>query len=72
MSDKDVLIKIGARIKDLRIAKGVTQNNLAIMCDWDYQYLSRLESGNANMTIRTIIRICNALDVSLADFFREI
>jgi len=72
MNDKDILVKIGTRIKELRIAKQMTQDTLAAKCNWDYQYVSRLESGNTNMTIRTIIKLCYALEVNLEDVFKNI
>ena len=72
MDEQNVLEQIGSRIKDLRISKQVTQDNLAEKCNWDYQYVSRLESGNTNMTIRTIIKLCYALEVRLEDVFKGI
>ena len=72
MNDRDILVKIGTRIKELRITKQMTQANLAEKCNWDYQYVSRLESGNTNMTIRTIIKICYALEINLEEIFKDI
>ena len=72
MDEQNVLEQIGSRIKDLRISKQMTQDNLAEKCNWDYQYVSRLESGNTNMTIRTIIKLCYALEVRLEDVFKGI
>lgn len=72
MDEQNVLEQIGSRIKDLRISKQMTQDNLTEKCNWDYQYVSRLESGNTNMTIRTIIKLCYALEVRLEDVFKGI
>lgn len=41
MDEQNVLEQIGSRIKDLRISKQMTQDNLAEKCNWDYQYVSR-------------------------------
>lgn len=68
----DILIKIGNRIKEIRISKSFTQDYVAGLCNWDYQYISRLESGKTNMTLRTLVKLSLALEVSLEDFFKDI
>ena len=72
MNDKELLAKIGERIKELRLAQNMTQDNLAAKCNWDYQYLSRIEVGGTNMTIRTILKICQALGISPETLFKNI
>lgn len=39
---------------------------------WDediWTYLSRVESGKQNLTVETLIRICECLDITLKEFF---
>ena len=62
---------MGERIKAIRLSKNMTQNQLAMECDFEKASLSRIESGLSNPTVRTLNKISVALDVSLADFFME-
>lgn len=71
MGDKRLLLKLGERIKSIRISKNLTQNELAMECDFEKASLSRLESGQANPTIRTLYKLSKALDVPIAEFFKE-
>ena len=65
MTQKD----IGERIKALRKQKNLSQKDFAFMCGFDRTYLSRVESGKQNLTISTLIIICEKLGVSLKEFF---
>ena len=71
MSEHKLLIRMGERIKAIRLSKNMTQNQLAMECDFEKASLSRIESGLSNPTIRTLNKISLALDVSLADFFKD-
>jgi transcriptional regulator with XRE-family HTH domain len=67
----DVLVKIGKRIKNIRLAKNMTQNDLAIECDFEKASLSRIEAGKTNITIRTLYKICSALEIHIGDLFAD-
>ncbi len=61
---------IGKRVRDLRIVNlDMNQEQFAEKLGWDRTYISRVESGNQNITIENLNKICNALGVSLKDFF---
>lgn len=61
---------IGKRIKELRIiTKEYSQEQLAEQIGWDRTYISRVESGKQNITIENLNQICNALGVTLKQFF---
>lgn len=65
-----MLQKIGKRIRELRINKlNMTQDDFAKVLDVDRTYLSRVESGKQNITVKTLVFICNKLDVFLNEFF---
>lgn len=59
----------GERIKELRIQRGLTQERLALNAGITPAYLGLVERGKKNATIAIIENICDALNVSLADFF---
>ena len=61
---------IGKRIKELRIiTNDYSQEQLADIIGWDRTYISRIESGKQNITIENLNEICNALGVTLNEFF---
>ena len=70
MDDGAYLAKIGKNIKEIRKSKGISQVELAYMCNFEKTNLSRIESGNNNPTVRTLLRIAKALKVSLFDLLK--
>ena len=63
-------IKVGRRIKEIRIEKEISQQDLAAKCNFEKSNMSRLESGGANATLSTIQIVANALDVPVVELFR--
>jgi transcriptional regulator with XRE-family HTH domain len=70
MTDSKFLIGLGARIKELRLQKAMTQNELAIQCNFEKASMSRIESGKTNVTILTLRKISKALDSEIQEFFK--
>jgi transcriptional regulator with XRE-family HTH domain len=68
----EVQAKFGARVRKLREARGLTQEGLAADCRMDRTYLSGIERGRRNPSLRNIARLANQLGVTLAQFFRGI
>lgn len=58
-----------SRLVALRKDKGISQVKLAEITKFDRTYLSRVEAGKQNMTMTTLISICDGLGVSLKEFF---
>jgi transcriptional regulator with XRE-family HTH domain len=71
MPDTGLLIKIGKRIKEIRTKKTMTQNKLAAKCGFEKASMSKIESGRANPTLRTLIKISIALDVPLGELCND-
>lgn len=57
------LIEVGARVKQAREAKKLSQLRLAEILDVSPSYLSNIEKGKQNMSIMMLFKLCNALDV---------
>jgi transcriptional regulator with XRE-family HTH domain len=70
MDEGAYLSKIGKNIKELRRSKGISQLELAYRCNFEKTNLSRIESGKNNPTIRTLIRIANAMKVNLFEILK--
>lgn len=62
---------IGNRIRFLRINyTNLSQEDFAQTLGFDRTYISRIEVGKQNITVETLIKICEkGLKVSMEDFF---
>lgn len=65
MSEEEIIKKIAFNIKVERMRKNLTQFQLAEMIDVHEKYIGKVESGKQNLTIKTLIKLANALDVKL-------
>jgi transcriptional regulator with XRE-family HTH domain len=66
--DPDLLLdQLGLRIIKRREELGLTQKALAEAIDMQPGNLSQIESGGRNVTIRTLCRIAEALDTTVAE-----
>lgn len=60
---------VGARIKELRIAKGLSTNKLSNMAGLSQSYVRNLEAGKYdNPTVDSLELICEALNIAFEDF----
>lgn len=55
---------IGSRIKQARLAKNMTQEDLADQIDISVAFLSRVERGNSHINLKRLNQLCSLLDVS--------
>ena len=58
------LENLGKRIREERLKKGLTQEQLAEKVDISLNFMSLIENGK-NMSVQTLINLANALDVSI-------
>ncbi|MBQ6784127.1 MAG: helix-turn-helix domain-containing protein [Acholeplasmatales bacterium] len=61
--------EVGKRIKALRVEKGLSQEDLAYKSNLDRTYITYVENARKNVTIETLFKITQALDISLSEFF---
>lgn len=62
--------KVGKRIQEIRIEKKISQQELATKCSFEKSNLSRLENGNANATLSTLEKVCDALQIDYIELFK--
>jgi len=62
----------GLRVKELRVEREITQEDLAFKIGVDRSYMGFVERGERNPTLGKIIKIAKALDISLSELFRGI
>jgi transcriptional regulator with XRE-family HTH domain len=63
------LVAVGQRIREIRKAKGLTQEGLALLSGIDRGYMGHIERGEKNATLITVFTICEALGISPKDLF---
>ena len=61
--------QVGARIKQLREERNMNQQDLADLCNFDKSDMSKIESGQANPTLKTLQIISQALQVKVLELF---
>lgn len=62
-------MNIGDRLKALREKSGYTQNALADKAGVSQTHLRRVELGQADITVGHLQLVCDALEISVKDFF---
>lgn len=62
---------LGRGIRAARERADVTQEDLADRSRIDVKRLQRIEAGTVNVTIKTLVRIASALDLTLWQLLRE-
>ncbi len=65
-------MKIGEKIKNLRLFCDMTQEELADRCELTKGYISQLENDLTSPSIATLIDILSALRTDLKEFFSDI
>lgn len=60
---------IGKRLKSIRNAKNISTYKLAEMTGITQPVISKLENGNRKADFDIIEKICDALEITLIDFF---
>jgi len=58
-------------LRRLRVAQGISQDELALSAGVERAYVGHLERGSKNPTIATLEKLVTALGVTMAELFRE-
>ncbi len=61
--------RYGLRVRELREQAGLTLESASSAAELDLAHWQKIEAGKVNVTIGTMIRVANALDLALVDFF---
>jgi transcriptional regulator with XRE-family HTH domain len=67
VKDKVFLGKLGRHIRKLRLERGLTQADVGIDMDNYAEQIGRIERGQLNVTICTLKKIAQSLEVSLSE-----
>jgi len=61
--------RFGARVRQLRMARNLSQEELALESGLDRSYLGKIERGESNVALINIHRIAEALEVEAGELF---
>ncbi|MHC8356499.1 helix-turn-helix domain-containing protein [Pseudomonas sp. LB3P81] len=64
--------RFGHRIRELRLATGMTQEAFADHCGFARTYMSRIETGGANPSLDAIKVLADALGIELSELLKGI
>ncbi len=65
----DINIKIGEQLAQLRKQKGFTQEHLASILELHEDYIGKIERGQRNPSVKTLLLILDNLKIKYSDFF---
>lgn len=71
MSSNLILKDFGIHLKNIRVQKNITQEQLAHLCELDRTYISGVERGKRNISLINLYKIASSLDIhpsELLDF----
>ena len=66
----DILKRFGQRVRELRTAKGWSQEGFAHEVGLDRTYVGGIERGERNVALRNVEKLAKTLGVSLSELFR--
>jgi XRE family aerobic/anaerobic benzoate catabolism transcriptional regulator len=70
-ADEDFLARLGGRVRDARVRRGLTRKILARDSAVSERYLAELEAGRGNISILLLRKVAGSLDLPLAELVRE-
>ena len=68
----DANYELGKRIQYLRVSRKMSQEDLALESGVNKNYLSDLERGCRNPTVKILAKIAKGLGISLSDLFKGV
>lgn len=68
--DKEFHKKFGQKVKELRLGKGLTQEDLSLKIGADNSYIGIIENAHRDIPLSKIKKIADALEISLQDLFK--
>ncbi len=65
------LIALGKQIKELRLARGLSQDALAAASGLERSYIGGIERGENNVSLIKLKHVAEALDITVAELIRR-
>jgi len=65
------LVALGQVIREIRLEREMSQESLSLIAEIDRSYLGRVERGDNNVAILALIKIAEALSVSVEELMQK-
>ena len=62
--------RFGLRVREIRHRQQISQEELAFRCNLSKNYISDVERGTRNISLKVIEKFAKGLGVSLSELFR--
>jgi TRAP-type C4-dicarboxylate transport system substrate-binding protein len=71
LSEEAIQLRVGAKVRELRQASGMKAVDLALRAGLSGSQLSKIETGKATLSIKTLARLCEVFDRPLSYLFQS-
>ena len=65
-------MKIGELVREYRLSKKLTQQELAEKSDLSLPFINLIENNRRNLSVDTLPKILSAMEIDPSDFFRPL
>jgi transcriptional regulator with XRE-family HTH domain len=72
VSRNEITVRLGRRVRERREALGLSQEAFAAKCGLDRTYVSGIERGKRNVSVRNLEIVARGLGVSLSQLFKNL
>ena len=72
MSNADILIEFGIRVRALRKEHGLSQEDFAAECGLDRTYVGGIERGERNVALRNLQKLAVGLGISVSELLADL
>ncbi len=67
--NEDIFKKVCLNISKYRISKNLSAYELSLRLEKDPSYVNKLENGKINISLKSLINICDILEIKVKDLF---
>lgn len=71
MNDNELFSRIALNVRVERTIKRLTQAQLAELIDVHEKYIGKIENGKQNITLKTLNKLANALNIDICRLLEE-
>lgn len=68
----NIQVQLGARIRELRTRKDLSQEELAHICGLHRSHMGEIERGQANITLSTLRILAQKLQTTPSDLLKDL
>ncbi|WP_455682774.1 helix-turn-helix domain-containing protein [Thomasclavelia sp.] len=62
-------VRFGQRVKEIRLKQNISQEELAFRCGLSKNYISDVERGTRNISLKSIEKIAEGFAINIKDLF---